>query len=312
MGNGIMKHELRKITGTLPTEKNTFKRRMRFHQGWWRAFVLVEEEGKHSITKDAGICNTILNGETSRKNFLSPNISEAVEKTIWERQATSSGIIQKDRLFNNLLSSQPLCFNFFGELKLDQAFALQVLQQFWPGLTKVKQVIFEFAPVENYTNDNSAFDVAFEVMAGNHVGLVGLECKYTDTFSQTEYDKAEYRHIFNNRNESVFAAGYEEFRAARFNQLFRNQLIAEALIQNGQYDFVYTGLFCHQDDEGALQIGAEFQHKLKNGDKIFRVITYQDYIEKMQKLEISWERRELSMLLWARYCSTRLSEQIFE
>lgn len=285
---------------------------MRFHQGWWRAFVLAEAEGKHPTTKDAGICSTILNGQTSRKNFLSPKIFEAVVQTIQERQATRSGIIEEDRLFNNLLSSQPLCFNFFGELKLDRMFALQVLQQFWPELTEVERVIFEFAPVENYTNDNSAFDVAFEVMADNHVGLVGLECKYTDTFSQTEYDKAEYRHIFYNHKESVFAVGYEEFRTARFNQLFRNQLIAEALIQNGQYDFVYTGLFCHQDDKGALQIGAEFQHKLKNGDRIFQVITYQDYIEKVQKLEISWERRELSMLLWARYCSTRLSDQTFE
>lgn len=306
-----MKNQLKKLIGTLPSESG-FKRRMRFHQGWWRAFVLAEEEGAHPIRKEKVVCNTILNGQTSQKNFLSPKISQAVRQTIEERQSAHSGIIEQDRLFNNLLSSQPLCFNFFGELKIDTDFALQVLQQFWPELTQVKQVIFEFAPVENYTNDNSAFDVAFEVMANSQCGLVGLECKYTDTFSQTEYDKPEYRHIFGQSGEKVFAAEYKDFVAARFNQLFRNQLMATALVQNGDYDFVYTGLFCHSDDTSALQTGTEFQRMLKDGDRRFWIVTYQDFIERMQQLETSWQRRELSMLLWTRYCGTQLSERVFE
>ncbi|MFH1940977.1 MAG: hypothetical protein ABIL68_02640 [bacterium] len=306
-----LKNELKKLIGTLPSEIG-FRSRMRFHQGWWRAFVLAEEEGQHPVRKEESVCNTILNGEISQKNFLSPNIKKAVKQTREKRQGANSGILEEGRLFNNLLSSQPLCFNFFGELKIDTDFALQVLQQFWPELTKVKQVFFEFAPKKNYTNDNSAFDVAFEVMADNQSGLVGLECKYTDTFSTEKYDKVEYQNIFKQSKEKEFAAKYEEFTAARFNQLFRNQLIAEALVQNGHYHFVYTGLFCHQDDSSALQTGAEFQRMLKNGDKNFKVITYRDFIEKIQQLEINWERRELSMLLWARYCSIHLSEKAFE
>ena len=306
-----MKNEIKKLIGTLPYESG-FKKRMRFHQGWWRAFILAENEGNYPHKKDAVICNTILNGQTSQKNFLSPKIVEAVKQTIQERREANSGILEEDRLFNNLLSSQPLCFNFFGELKIDTDFALKVLRQFWPELTEVKRVIFEFAPVEKYTNDNSAFDVAFEVMADNQSGLIGLECKYTDTFSQKEYDKAEYRHIFDQSKRKVFAAMYGEFTTARFNQLFRNQLIAEALVQNGHYTFVHTGLFCHQDDSSALQTGVDFQRMLKKGKNIFQMITYQDFVEKIQQLEISWERRELSMLLWARYCGTRLSDQVFE
>jgi hypothetical protein len=307
-----MKNELKALIGELPASESGFKKRMRFHQGWWRTFVLAEEEGNHPIRKQKNVCNTILNGQTSQKNFLSPRIVEAVFQTIEERQSASSGILEEDRLFNNLLSSQPLCFNFFGELKINTEFALQVLKQFWPELTQVKRVIFEFAPPKNYTGDNSAFDVAFEVMIDEKSGLVGLECKYTDTFSQTEYDKPEYRQIFVQSEDRLFTAKYEGFKAARFNQLFRNQLIAEAFLQNGDYDFVYTGLFCHQDDKSALKIGAEFQGMIKDGDKVFRVITYQDFITRVQRLEMGWEQRELSMLLWARYCGTQLSEQIFE
>ena len=306
-----MKNELKKLVGTIPSE-NGFKKRMRFHQGWWRAFILAENEGDYPTRKGEVICNTISNGQISRKNFLSGKIFEAVEQTIQERKLAQTGILEENRLFNNLLSSQPLCFNFFGELKIDTNFALLVLKKFWPNLTKVKRVIFEFSPAGNYTNDNSAFDVAFEVMAGDVSGLVGLECKYTDSFSTTEYEKEAYRHIFNQSKGKVFLAEYDEFKSARFNQLFRNQLIAESLMQNGHYNFVYTGLFCHQDDKSALQTGAEFQHMLNNGNEIFRIITYQEFIEKTQQLEIGWEQRELTMLLWARYCGIQLSDQAFE
>jgi hypothetical protein len=303
-----MKIDLIKLIGSQPSESPS-KKQHRFHQGWWRTFVLAEEPGPHPMRKDETLCNTLLNGRDTGKNFLSQNIANVVKETMGSRPASGSGIMAEERLFNNLLSSQPLCFNFFGELKLDPAFALQVLKSFYPKFTEVKQVFFEFAPAENDTHDNSAFDVAFEVMAGNQTGLLGLECKYTDTFSSTVYDKEAYQIIFN--KSETFAASYPHFIAARYNQLFRNQLMAEALVQNGNYDFVLTGLFCHPEDEEALAIGAEFQGMLRYGNTKFRSITYQEFIENIQKLDLTWERRELSMLLWARYCGLQLSQALF-
>ncbi len=305
-----MKKHLLTLVGTRPAESG-FKKRMRFHQGWWRAFVLAEEEGCNPVQKTEKVCNTLLNGDVSKKNYLSERILTAVEQTIEERKKAESGIIEEQRLYNNLLSSQPLCFNFFGELKADKNLALKLLQQYWPELTKVTNVVFEYAPQQNYTNDNSAFDVAFEVMSGEQRGFVGLECKYTDTFSSTEYNKPEYETVFNKGRECAFIATYEEFTSAKYNQLFRNQLIAEALLQNGVYQFVYSGLFCHQDDNSALRTGAEFQGMLNNGEQKFKVITYRDFIEKVQKLDISWEQRELSMMLWARYCGLQLSDHVY-
>jgi hypothetical protein len=211
-----IKNKIQKLIGTLPSESG-FKKRMRFHQGWWRTCVLVEEEGDHPVRKDEVVSNTITNGNINRKNFLTANIVRVVEQTIQERRATDSGIIEEDRLFNNLLSSQPLCFNFFGEFKIDTEFALQLLKQFWPELTTVKDVAFEFAPSENYTKDNSAFDVAFKVMAGNLRGLIGLECKYTDSFSTKEYDQPEYRNIYEHSQKTMFSAEYAIFKTGRFN-----------------------------------------------------------------------------------------------
>jgi len=226
--------------GPIPDETG-FKNKMRIHQGWWRMNILNEEPGPHPIEKDQTVCNTIYDGESTNNNFLTSNSIKAVEEVLSNRGKESSGMMNQDRLYNNLLSSQPLCFNFFGELWADKDFGLKVLKSWWPDITELKEVFFEFAPRERYTEDNSAFDIAFEVKIGEKTGLIGIECKYTDTFSTKEYDKQAYRRIFNASN--LFNNSYENYIKSRYNQLFRNQLIAEALIQNNKYDFVRTGLF---------------------------------------------------------------------
>ncbi|TVQ06169.1 MAG: hypothetical protein EA359_01510 [Balneolaceae bacterium] len=292
--------------GIIPNDTG-IKRRLRIHQGWWRMNVLNEEPGTHPMDTKKNVCNTINNGDINRKNFLTPNTIKAVESTIAERQITGAGLLEQDRLYNNLLSSQPLCFNFFGELKADTNFGLKVLQNWWPDLTALKKVIFEYAPEERYTADNSAFDIAFEVAIGNKSGLIGLECKYTDTFSSTVYDKTAYLNIFEQSNS--FNSTYDDLKASKYNQLFRNQLLAEALLQNKIYDFVKTGLFCYQQDISAIKTAQELQKMLTDPDS-FNVITYSDFIEKVQRLDLDWEKREWCMLLWARYCGTVLSDAV--
>ncbi|MEF8846608.1 MAG: hypothetical protein V5A59_14135 [Bacteroidales bacterium] len=302
------KQQLKERFGTIPNETG-LKLRTRIHQGWWRMNVLNEKPGKHPKDRKNNVCSTISDGMNSKKNFLTANTVRAAEKTIAERQELDSGLMEQDRLYNNLLSSQPLCFNFFGELMMDTDFGLTVLQNWWPELTKLKRVVFEYAPEERFTDDNSAFDIAFDVKSGDKTGLIGLECKYTDTFSTTEYDKSAYREIF--KKSRSFAARYEELKVNKYNQLFRNQLIADALIQNKKYDFVKTGLFCYQQDESAIKTAKELQNMLSNPDS-FTIITYSDFIVAVQRLDLDWQKREWTMLLWARYCATDLSKALYE
>ena len=138
-----MLSKLKKLAGSVPTSDDGFKRRMRIHQGWWRTFVLGEEEGAHPIRPDQTVCNTIGGGESTNKNFLTAQIAAVVHDTIRDHKESGSGIIEEDRLFNNLLSSQPLCFNFFAELKNDKAFALEVLNGLGFQLSEVRDIIFE-------------------------------------------------------------------------------------------------------------------------------------------------------------------------
>jgi hypothetical protein len=297
------------LLGTLPPGSGN-KKRLRIHQGWWRAFVLGLTEGEYydNIHKEwKKVCNrTFIETSNQDINFLTPQAVQAARLALKERDGLNPGIIEETRLNFNLLSSQPLCFNFFGELMLDKGFGIKVLRNWWPGLTELKRVVFEFAPKERFTNDNSAFDVAFEVTIGDRSGLIGLECKYTDSFSSTEYDKPEYREIFS--KSKSFSSGFEDLKSERFNQLFRSQLIAEALVQHKKYDFVKMGLFCYHQDSSAISTAEEFKKKLANPDD-FTLINYREYIENIQKLDLDWRQREWTMLLWARYCATILSER---
>ncbi len=309
---------LKERFGSIPNESG-LTRKMRVHQGWWRTNVLHEEAGLHPINTTQNVCNTILDGKNNEKNFLTPNSMKAVKDTLSMRTKENVGMIEEDRLFNNLLSSQPLCFNFFGELYADHDFGLLVLKIFYKNLTKLNNVFFEYAPIENYTNDRSAFDIAFEVEEGDKKGLIGFECKYTDTFSfkpskskifYGDKDNKNHNAYFGiyNKSKPNFVGDYYTFvKSKDFNQLFRNQLIAEALIQNKKYDFVYTGLFCYQDDESATKTAENFKKMLSHPDS-FQLITYKDFISKTQQLELDWGKREWTMLLWARYCGIELSK----
>jgi hypothetical protein len=292
--------------GTIPDETG-IKKRTRIHQGWWRMNVLNEKAGEHPKDKYKNVCNTINKGIINKKNFLTENAIKTVDQTMTERKKTGAGLMEPNRLYNNLLSSQPLCFNFFGELMVDTDFGLRVLQSWWTDLTELKKVFFKYAPKKRFTNNNSAFDIAFEVAVGDRTGLIGLECKYTDTFSSTEYDKPTYREIFNKSHS--FVANYNDLKSSKFNQLFRNQLIAEALIQNNKYDFVRTGLFCYQQDKSAIATARKLQKMLTHPDS-FTIITYNNFIETVQQIDLDWSLREWTMLLWARYCATVLSDPL--
>jgi len=46
-------------------------------------------------------------------------------------------------------------------------------------------------------------------------------------------------------------------------------------------------------------------------DSLFKVITFQDFIEEVQQLPLDWQKRELVMMLWARYCAMGLSGDFY-
>lgn len=144
--------------------------------------MLMEKPGQHPSKPSETVCNTITNGDKTQKNFLTPNSYKAYAETI-QNNLDKSQMIEEKRAVNNLLSSQPLCFNAFGEMACDLNLATEFLKSIFLDVKDVTKVLFEYRPKE-YEIDHSAFDVAikFETNDGKRI-LFGFEVKYTDDFS---------------------------------------------------------------------------------------------------------------------------------
>ena len=308
---------MKELIGTIPKEFG-FIAKYRKHQGWWRTFVLNEKEGKYFDKKHKKwkkVCNRIDNGEIdpNKKNFLSKEITDEVQRALRERK---SGIMETDRLYNNLLSSQPLAFNFFGFFRACPDIAKAFIQTIRPDIMSVEDIVFEHAPESSL--DSSAFDFGFFVKTSTQQGFIGFECKYTDTFSYQRSDSKiyygdnddknfeNYHSLYLNNPDRFPDDYYSYVRDKNYNQLFRNELLGVQL----KLDFVVTGLFCHHDDKKTIAAGLKFQKKIGNGKDDFIILTYANYFERMQKLNLPWEIRELVMMLWARYCGVYLSKSI--
>ena len=228
--------------------------------------------------------------------------------------------MEADRLYNNLLSSQPLAFNFFGFFRVNPDVALAFVQTLRPDIIDIDDIVFEYAPESS--GDSSAFDFGFKVSTKNQKGFIGFECKYTDTFSYQrtipnepnvyygdDGDKnfENYHRLYIENRDRFPDDYYSYIRDKNFNQLFRNEILGTLVKTKPDIDFVLTGLFCHHDDKKAIDAGLKFQKKIGNGIDDFIVLPYSKYFGIIQKLNLSWEQRELVMMLWARYCGLELS-----
>lgn len=305
------------LIGTLPRGGH-FEQQMRYHQGWWRACVLNELEGPHPTRPDQTVCNVITGGESCGRNFVGNTAFDVAKSVVAQRTdkgKSAAGLMHEGRLYNNLLSSQPLAFNFFGPLARSMPLATAVLGQF-VELDEVTAVEFEYAGEPESTGsrpDNSAFDVAVKFIRGGRPGLLGIECKYTDSLDSKKYDKPAYKELLADARTFRQNASYDELTRPSFNQLFRNQLILERLMQVGDCEFGESLVFCHGADDTALETAVQFGSQIVKGPTSgFGSLTYQNFIVATQRLELTWEEREWTMLLWARFCATLLSEPHYQ
>lgn len=141
----------------------------------------------------------IIDKESCWKNFLTKYAFDYAKIRVAHKKRHET--IEKDRLFNNLLSSQTMAFNLFCPLR--QMFekspesATKVIKTALPmfPLRKVTAVDLEFIP-ENYkelSGDKSAMDaiIRFKDDVGKS-GFIAIETKYSENLgTNAAYDKDE-------------------------------------------------------------------------------------------------------------------------
>ena len=184
--------------------------------------------------------NYISNGETPKegcwKNFLTDYTFEYAKYRVEHKKPYET--IESDRLFNNLLSSQPMAFNLFCPLRqmLEESpeRATNVIKAALPDypIHKVTEVELEFIP-ENYTEltgDKSAMDaiIRFEDEKGKR-GFIAVETKYSENLGTNVASKRE-KSIEAIKLLKCFTPDVEQRiikGATPLTQIYRNFLLSE-------------------------------------------------------------------------------------
>jgi hypothetical protein len=175
-------------------------------------------------------------------NYLTPEIAHIARREAAYREI--GAMIDLERLETNLLSSMPLTFNLFAPLvhELDRADSLLygVIPDF-RGLSR--KILFEHSPGRGnprFTGDYTAFDALIRyARADGRKGFVAIEVKYSESMREPE---AKLRPRYDDLSEASGLFINPAERALRTNplqQLWREHLLAQTMIDNGLYDEGY-------------------------------------------------------------------------
>ena len=149
--------------------------------------------------------NYISNGENPKencwKNFLTEYAFNYAKERVNPDNKKPYETIEPDRLFNNLLSSQPMAFNLFCPLRQmreeSPEVATQVIKAALPDypIHRVTDVDLEFIPKKytELTGDKSAMDAIIEfVDTDGQSGFIAIETKYSENLgTNVAYDRDE-------------------------------------------------------------------------------------------------------------------------
>lgn len=174
-------------------------------------------------------------------SFMTATTREVVRAEVFDPRKSAGKVYEEPRLYDNLLTSQALCFNLFAELQRDLGLAARAVGRL---LNRPKLVVtaieFEHSPGRSdprFTADRSAFDVFVAYDSGGDRGFVGIEVKYAESLN----DKvARYRGRY---DEVAQAMGcfvpdrLTRLRRQPLEQFWRNHLLAGSMLLDPMLGF---------------------------------------------------------------------------
>ena len=217
-----------------------FKRICREQQGMFREMI-GEPMGvgpwRNSTKKQISM---LVNGEETGKNFVNEYAFKYAKRRVEKKQAHET--IDDYRLFNNMLSSQPMAFNLFCPLmqmieKGKGEAVTNIFKAIFPDkfIGEVTEVGLEFlyTDIQNYLNDCTAMDaiVRYKDTEGKPA-FIAIETKYTDVLGENTSNKeraqVRYREwikrigMFKPETEAKLLSGKKVI-----SQIYRNFLLTE-------------------------------------------------------------------------------------
>lgn len=213
-----------------------FQRKARLLQSYYRTVALNEPFGfgpwRTSRTKYG---NMLVAGDKTGKNFLSTEIFKYAQRKVDEKKTNPQLTIDEFRLFNNMLSSMPMCFNLFYPLKysLESMVVQKAIKAAFPyfPIEKVVSIDIEFIPLplSDYIEDKSAFDafIIFEDMQ-RQAGVIGIETKYTDKLGKNKTFKNEKKAQIAESAGIFTDEAISSIKSDGCTQIIRNVLLTES------------------------------------------------------------------------------------
>jgi hypothetical protein len=254
----------------------------RLLQSWYRQTVLLAPAGRYRGNQ---ISPEWLSDHPNA-NFLTKEVIDYVTHRVPEVLALG-GAIEETRLKGNLLSSQPLCFNLFGHLRAFPEHAATVLAAtFDLDIEKIETIEVEWAPDPSlHLGDKTAFDAFVQYMTSSGTrGFIGVETKYTENFTQREYDRPEYRRVTDDPASGFKPGAAEVLKAKSANQLWRNALLVASVRKLEGFDHGHVAVLACKDDRSLTGAVRRSEAQLKDPRSLLRVGNFQKLIAEADKI----------------------------
>lgn len=214
-----------------------FTRKCRLLQSWYRIEVARQAECGPHERGGRLVGSSLVNGEQTGANFISPAAFVYAQERVAAKATNPDLKIEEYRLFNNMLSSQPMCFNLFSDLRLGlregRPDATEVLTAVLAEsrVSAVSSVEVEMVPrpTADYIDDKTAFDAAvlFTDSRGRP-GLAAIETKYTDKLGTNRASKEDRKFALADSLGLFTDEGRAWYAEHGFDQVARNLLLTLA------------------------------------------------------------------------------------
>ena len=254
-------------------DRSDFQRRARILQSMWRTeqgYPIGEHVGRGGGRPLGSRLAMPWAGETLA-NYLSETIRQVIRNEVLDRETSRGKLYARPRIFHDLLSSQPLCFNLFAELQQDLALATAVLQVLAPDrVAQVTGIEFEHSPGrgdERYTGDRSAFDVYVEYRTPlDEGGSIGIEVKYHENLKGKA---AQHRSRYDQVAEQMGCFRREclgRLKSQPLQQIWRDHLLAGSLLENGDFSDGFFVFLYPRDNPHCARAVSDYQDCLLDSD----------------------------------------------
>lgn len=265
-----------------------WQRGLRLLQSLWREEQGlppgVHPRGGGGASRPLGSRLRLPDAQEQLSNYLTHTIREVVHAEL-DRADEEGKLFSAPRIYDDLLSSQPLCFNLFGELKADLRVASAFARHLWPDRVKeVTRLEFEHSPGRGddaYLGNRTAFDVYLEhTVPGGGEGFIGVEVKYHERLDTTRADNRGRPTEVARRSGLFEEKSLEELDRPPLQQLWFDHLLALSMLQQDVGRWAGNGLFVllhPAANQPCYAVAAKYQQQLHRTDS-FQRLTLEEVI----------------------------------